>query len=727
MLLSVGLEAQNNTLYEKAIEAKENKDYKKAAVLFEKYLSKIDTINPSHETLLTMSSLAEVYRELKDGKKAIAIVDQIIKTANDTLDYKAKDDAYQIKISYLIFGKNKFRELTNTLLKSAELSHLNNNRVAEFSAYQTLAFNYTESSFDTTLFYLKKLKPLARTNNEFRIFHSIKARVIESEAIDSARHHYKESIRYAHLTNDSIYIATAYRDYSNFLSSSGQFENALEYSLKSLDYFDNSRMGSYRKINTLTKITETYKDLGDFNMAEKYIQQASDLATKHNFRIQNTEVARLQGEVYFGQQRFDEAIIELEKAEAAYSKTNKTYIQLGTTSALSLAYYKANQTAKAFEYLNKMESRIKEVKENPKLYLRHQLQCGMIYKDQNNLALALKHFEEAKKTSKELNQDVSTLKVCSNLGEIYKNLNNPTQASLNFEEAFLLREKAFKNDMIENTKKIEAIYQKAEQDKEIIELNANNLTQEIQLNQKTKLLTIGGIALGIISLLTFFIFGLYRKVKQKNAIIASSLNEKDILLREIHHRVKNNLQVISSLLSLQSRQIEDKEIKQAINEGRSRVRSMALIHQNLYQKENLTGVSVEEYINKLTEELFDTYNITENQIVLTKSIQDIELDVETMVPLGLIINELVSNSLKHAFPNNRNGLLHVSLSEKNNKILLTIQDNGIGTTLDEMNASNSFGNRLIKAFSNKLDADISIQNENGTTVSIIVKRYKKAA
>ena len=137
----------------------------------------------------------------------------------------------------------------------------------------------------------------------------------------------------------------------------------------------------------------------------------------------------------------------------------------------------------------------------------------------------------------------------------------------------------------------------------------------------------------------------------QNTIVFEALKEKDFLLREIHHRVKNNLQVISSLLSLQARQIGDKNIQKAINEGRSRVRSMALIHQNLYQNENLTGVSVERYLSNLLSELFDTYKVDSDKITLHFNIQDIDLDVDTMVPFGLILNELISNCLKHAFPN----------------------------------------------------------------------------
>lgn len=295
--------------------------------------------------------------------------------------------------------------------------------------------------------------------------------------------------------------------------------------------------------------------------------------------------------------------------------------------------------------------------------------------------------------------------------------------------------KIYKNvsDSIYNKEKLDAIAEKevqldkAELDNQIVLLNKDNEIKALSLKQKSMTTLISLFALGIISILSLYILKMNRKLKIHNQKITEALKEKDFLLREIHHRVKNNLQVISSLLSLQARQIKDQNIKQVIDEGRNRVRSMALIHQNLYQEENLTGINVKTYLDKLVGELFDTYKISKDKVSLDLNINSLDLDVDTMIPLGLIINELVSNSLKHAFNEKEKGKIFISLSEQNGELDLTVSDDGKGVDVEKMYKSKSFGNRLIKAFGQKLKADLIIKSENGTIVNMKIKNYKKAS
>lgn len=288
-------------------------------------------------------------------------------------------------------------------------------------------------------------------------------------------------------------------------------------------------------------------------------------------------------------------------------------------------------------------------------------------------------------------------------------------------------------DSLKNLKTLEQVnelaieYETKEKEQEIALLNSENQVQSLQINQQRSLLIIGVLGLLLVSAFLFYIFRLNKKLRISNESISKALSEKNILLREIHHRVKNNLQVISSLLSLQSRQIKDKDIQQAIDEGRSRVSSMALIHQNLYQRDNLTGVSVGKYLETLIQELFDTYNIEEDRISLSMDIQAMDLDVDTMVPLGLIINELVSNALKHGFPNNSKGMISVGLHESEGQLFLEVADTGIGIDESKFRASKSFGNRLISAFSKKLKGELNISNDGGAKMSMIINNYKKAA
>ncbi len=223
-----------------------------------------------------------------------------------------------------------------------------------------------------------------------------------------------------------------------------------------------------------------------------------------------------------------------------------------------------------------------------------------------------------------------------------------------------------------------------------------------------------------------FILGylLYKNIQQKgeikkqNQTIEKSLQEKDILLREIHHRVKNNLQVVSSLLNLQSNYISDKIALEAINEGKNRVSSMALIHQNLYTEKNLTEIETKQYFEALLDQLFDSYNIDDDAIKLEKEIDSVMLDVDTMIPLGLITNELISNALKHAFVNRATGTVYFKLKNMGGKLVIIISDDGSGMSSQQFLGSNSFGNKLIHAFVQKLKGTIDIQSTKGTQITL---------
>ena len=206
-----------------------------------------------------------------------------------------------------------------------------------------------------------------------------------------------------------------------------------------------------------------------------------------------------------------------------------------------------------------------------------------------------------------------------------------------------------------------------------------------------------------------------------------AVEEKDTLLKEIHHRVKNNLQVISALLTLQSKYIKDDQAIEALREGQDRVQSMALIHKDLYQHDNLKGVNTKDYLEKLVDNLIDSYSIDDEDIMLELDIESIWLDVDTMIPMGLMVNELISNALKHAFSGQNNGALHIQLKEIDNQLILNIKDNGKGFDNFEIQKSNSFGYSLIESFAKKLDAEMNYKFEDGFGIDIIVNRYTKAA
>jgi PAS domain S-box-containing protein len=179
--------------------------------------------------------------------------------------------------------------------------------------------------------------------------------------------------------------------------------------------------------------------------------------------------------------------------------------------------------------------------------------------------------------------------------------------------------------------------------------------------------------------LGFFVFSLdITERKQAEEQLEASLREKEVLLREIHHRVKNNLQVISSLLDLQAQRIQEQQTLELFQESQNRIMSMALIHQELYHSENLDKINFSDYIYNLTNHLIYTYTVNSEPVKLQLDIDNVVLDINTAIPCGLIINELVSNALKYAFAAPMQGMIWVEMYSENNWLTLVVRDNGIG-------------------------------------------------
>lgn len=210
--------------------------------------------------------------------------------------------------------------------------------------------------------------------------------------------------------------------------------------------------------------------------------------------------------------------------------------------------------------------------------------------------------------------------------------------------------------------------------------------------------------------------------------ITASLQEKEVLLQEIHHRVKNNLQIISSLLDLQTQHLEDPKTVEMFRDSRDRIKSMALIHERLYQSADLAHIDFAAYIQNLANNLFRSYGNQVGVVVLQTRADGVSLDIDTAIPCGLIINELMSNALKHGFPDGRPGTVRVELTRRpdaDDTYLLRVQDDGVGLPAGlDFRTTSSLGLKLVIVLARQLRGTIHLDSTAGTDFQIVFRSVK---
>lgn len=544
----------------------------------------------------------------------------------------------------------------------------------------------------------------------------------------------KTAMEYAH-TFDSIatqlnipeWNAKAKNNLGLSYYMAGNYDQAIEYLLQSLPIWESlkdslyigkvyNNIGiSYRKRKKKTETTRYYhKALQYF----KAIKDSTWIANMYNNLAS----------IYIDNHELDSATHYFNGAIDIYTSQENTAGLKIIYSNIGGIYFRKKEYKTTLQYYEKALAMTK-LEEDPDSYSRilsnighTQIQIGQFKAAKENLDSSLTIAQRIGALNREG-------QILENISALYEAMGAYQEALEYWRKSVIIKDSLFTQEkdsrMLEMLTKYETDKKQAENDF----LLSQNQIKDLQLKnaQKQRIFFILGLlALGLVLSVIFYAFRIKQKsnkeLEKKNQIISNALSEKEILLKEIHHRVKNNLQIISSLLSLQSRRVSDAATATAIMESRNRVRAMALIHQNLYREDNLTGVDASAYIAKLAENLFATYNIKADKIKFEKDIQVENVDIDTIIPFGLIINELISNALKYAFPEGNTGKIQVDLKEEKGQLSLKVWDNGIGLP-EDFNAQNqkSFGYKLIKVFAKKMHAVLDIQSNEGTSVSLIAQ------
>ncbi len=553
--------------------------------------------------------------------------------------------------------------------------------------------------------------------------------------LDKSLEYFDSAIGHFEAANSPHDLAKALNEKGVALKNLGDYSNALDAYLNALNHYKvlkNERGFS----NTLMNIGVVYKNQGDYKRALKYYRQAQTIfKNTNNFRGLANIYSNI-GVLYKKQGKYDKALNEYMKALDIHEELGNSNNIGNVLHNVGTCLHKKGEPHKALEYLY----RALEQKSKTGSHFR----LSTSYNSVSDIYIDLMQYDSAlvnNNKALELALKTGSPELLVNVYETRTILMAKTNDLDEFEKSWA----AFKqiDDTLQSLEKSKLIYQiqadydlqvekaikESREKKAVIERRSKEreakLESEINKEKKKEKQLQQTLVIGGFVLLTLLALSLYsrmisarrnrKELENKNLELQKTLlskEEKEVLLKEIHHRVKNNMQIIMSLLRLQSANINDTYIQSLYTESQNRIKSMALVHEELYQTRDLTDVNVKNYLEKLVQNLIENYSLKTN-IITHSSIEVNSLGIDTLIPLGLLLNEIISNTFKHAFINQNEGRIYVELTRiKDDEICLKVGDNGIGFAAD-WDQKDSLGQELIESLTEQLDGTIEVSGDRG--------------
>jgi two-component sensor histidine kinase len=577
-----------------------------------------------------------------------------------------------ILMSFLGFTQNI--RLIDSLKKASRTQPISD--INQIVICQKIATAYMRSQYDSSKFYVEKSLVMAEKINNDSLRASsltIMGMLMTNKAkFDEALKFYQQALFIFEKINSRIGIGRVYYNLGHLHKRMGDaqsmkplFEKALVYCKKAEAIFVNTN--NYEDLlRTYNNMGIIYRDLDEREEAGKYLLKGVEIIEKYNIK-----------EIGF-----------------IYANLGQIYVEKDKNYDLGIKYIR-----KSLEI-----SILNGDRQSHEHALRNLAKCYSFKKEYKKAVEYGKGAVEIALTLKDPNRAFNSYQV---LYKVQKEAGFYKDALQSLEKYKALEDSTLKNEKMKSLADVETKYETQKKEIEIQSLNLKNDLQERQL-----IILIGGL----LALLGFIgaMFYQNKKINDSRNVITRQSDELKLMMKELHHRVKNNLAIVSSLLKIQSGRIEDKQAIQAVRQGQQRVEAMSLIHQRLYLTDKVTNINIKQYINDLAESLMAAYNFQPDNFDLEIDITHEEMDVDVAIPIGLIINELLTNSFKYAYHNIERPLLKISI-KTDKGILLEVQDNGPGINLENWEKDrDSFGKKLIAGLTKQLRGNFSIENSHGT-------------
>jgi two-component sensor histidine kinase len=544
----------------------------------------------------------------------------------------------------------------------------------------------------------------------------------------------------------AIYKAIGFKElqgvYNNMCITNiglGNFSNALKYGLLAEKTADQLADTSLQRSSINNHLGLTYYYLRNDQKALGYWLEAKRIAERYKDPGYMQTIIANVATILVRMKKFEEGIAALKELIKKYPQTD-TQMKLRIPYILFNTYYDIEQYGKAEPYFKMLQKFHHDLpKDDPnQIYLYRSIIRKLIH-DKQFLA-ADSYLKEHEKQSLQQKNLLALSQLHRLWFDVDSALNKPWSAVAHYKTYKRLTDSIWNNEKNKQISGLEIEFQTEKKDKDIALLSQKNQLQKVTIENEGRLRYIFIAGLFIAAMFVGLIYNRYRlkrrsnltleqkqdEINAQNGLLRKILDEKEWLLREIHHRVKNNLQIVISLLNTQSAYLDNEDALVAIRNSQNRMHAMSLIHQKLYQSDNLAEIDMKWYIKELVDYMIECFS-TDKKIQFTLETEAIKLDVAQAVPLGLILNEAISNVIKYAFPGDKKGKVHISFLFTGEEICeLKIADNGIGLPdgFDPENTE-SLGMSLMTGLTEQLNGDIKMWNDQGLVLDVIFKRHNE--
>ena len=541
---------------------------------------------------------------------------------------------------------------------------------------------------------------------------------------DEASKYLLKALKLSEETGDKPNMAQAYDKLTALYENQGNYVEASKAVYANLKISE--EIGDKKGIAYATSsVASNLQTLGNNIEALKYFKKSLQLGIEVRDPLVQTYACIAMGDICLGMDNFADAENNYKEGLKIANGMENAWLVLSILHrGIGDVNYSEGKYTEALHYFLMTADALRSVTSNHALASMY-AKIGKAFTRLNKYEPARKYFDSSMTLCKKLN-------TITPLGDYYIGIQLLDSATGHWKDAYghykqyaIIKDSVFNKETLRKMVMSQMQYEseKKETNTRVEQEKKDLKTQEEIKRQRN----IRNSAFGVLALVLLFSVVVYR---QRNKIAGEKkrsdrlLQDKELLLREIHHRVKNNLEVVSSLLALQSAQIDDPNTKEAMQDGQNRVHSIGIVHQKLYQGENLGVIEMKDYFINLSESILDSFG-AEGRVNIEFAMEKLHIDIDTAVPLGLIVNELLTNTLKYAFPGKQPGCVRIKLEKQTGGILhLEVSDNGIGKS--GVTHGTGFGGQLVSLLTRQLNGSMKEENKNGTRIFFDFKLEKSA-